>query len=392
MVRDSLGVRIVENYAPALSQGSWHFDSIPQLEIGAIESSDPEYLFSGLRQAVRLSDGRIAVVDRGRMHISVFAADGRFLNTVGRDGGGPGEFMSTPTIALAGLDTIVAWDQRTLRVSWFTASGLFLRSLSMAEAVLRQGIPRIGGGATWRLLPDGSLLSTVGRTGTDLIPTAARPVLVSGARDAPVMFGEYAYAPFVDVERADGMRISIRRPFVGGVYIAVATNAHEPGVLIAGHSGWQYSTYDLDGGLRQIVRARVRRVPVNNAMIEEHIAASSASTGLPLNVIRRSINDLRVPDSLPAIAGIATGPAGEVIVARWQPGRGTSVYDVFSAQGRWLTTLIVPQSIGQILEWGEDYVLAAHNADLDVPYLRLFRLNRQGTDAVQELRRTNYPP
>ena len=41
-----------------------------------------------------LSDGRIAIVNQGSDEIRIYDANGRFVNTFGRKGGGPGEFRN----------------------------------------------------------------------------------------------------------------------------------------------------------------------------------------------------------------------------------------------------------------------------------------------------------
>ena len=56
--RDSLGIPIVENGAPAAIRAPWSLDTVSVIDIGS-QSADPSQEFSGFVIPVLLSDGRI---------------------------------------------------------------------------------------------------------------------------------------------------------------------------------------------------------------------------------------------------------------------------------------------------------------------------------------------
>ena len=90
-VRDSAGVRIVENTAPRWQKGEgWHLSSKPVLDLGGQEG--PEYALFGVVSAFRLEDGRVAIANTGANDIRIFDEHGRHLLTVGGTGSGRGEF------------------------------------------------------------------------------------------------------------------------------------------------------------------------------------------------------------------------------------------------------------------------------------------------------------
>src|SRR5687768_14568603 len=62
VVRDSAGVRIVENIAPRLPAGWWIVAREPAVEIGAAEDDSTQNLFE-VQGALRLSDGRILIAN-----------------------------------------------------------------------------------------------------------------------------------------------------------------------------------------------------------------------------------------------------------------------------------------------------------------------------------------
>lgn len=106
---------------------SWTLGEEPLLEIGVREGEEPYQLFRA-QGAVRLDDGRIVVVNGGSQELRFFDARGQFLQAVGGDGEGPGEFRYPAWIRKAGLDSLLVWDQGLQRVSFFDDSGDFLGS------------------------------------------------------------------------------------------------------------------------------------------------------------------------------------------------------------------------------------------------------------------------
>ncbi|MYE94691.1 MAG: hypothetical protein F4238_15175, partial [Gemmatimonadetes bacterium] len=89
-VRDSAGIRIVENARPADdSRLPWRIGPEPTVSIGEV-TGEEAYLLHGADAAVMLPDGRIVVANTGTGEIRVFDAAGVHQATWGRAGGGPG--------------------------------------------------------------------------------------------------------------------------------------------------------------------------------------------------------------------------------------------------------------------------------------------------------------
>jgi hypothetical protein len=123
LVRDSAGIRIVENPEPRWrADEGWTIDPVPALQIGAVEG-EPAYQFTDPTHASRFATGEIAVVERRTKEVRIYGRDGRHLVTVGRAGEGPGEFQRSPILAVAEPDTIVTWDSTARRVSRFLVDG-----------------------------------------------------------------------------------------------------------------------------------------------------------------------------------------------------------------------------------------------------------------------------
>ena len=53
-------------------------------------------------------------------------------------------------------------------------------------------------------------------------------------------------------------------------------------------------------------------------------------------------------------------------------------FDVLTRDGRWLGAVGIPEGVGQILEVGNDYMLASWEDELEVPYIRMYRIVKAG--------------
>jgi len=119
VVRDSAGVRIIENPGQVWSESEqWRLSPEPVLQIGAVDG-DPPHLFSRITTIAPLADGRIVVADAGSRTLGWFAAEGTFLFQRGGPGQGPGEFGSPASLTFGAGDTLVAWDAAIRRATTF---------------------------------------------------------------------------------------------------------------------------------------------------------------------------------------------------------------------------------------------------------------------------------
>ena len=91
----------------------------------------PEYQFSRIGYAARLSDGRFVVYDGGSSELRWFDPDGGFLYRAGRRGEGPGEFLGVVSATVTPADSVVLYDFRNQRLSWYGPQGAFGGSLRL---------------------------------------------------------------------------------------------------------------------------------------------------------------------------------------------------------------------------------------------------------------------
>ncbi len=133
--RDSAGVTVVENARPVPgSRLGWRIGETPAVSIGTEEGDPGEMLFD-VRDATKLADGRIVVANAGTSELRVFAADGAYLETWGRQGEGPGEFNAYTPEAVGQWpgDSIVADNMFRRRVEVFDSRGNHGRTATLAD-------------------------------------------------------------------------------------------------------------------------------------------------------------------------------------------------------------------------------------------------------------------
>jgi hypothetical protein len=92
-----------------------------------LEEGDPAYLLDRVSGAVRLSDGRIVISNSGSVELRVYDAEGRYLQAIGRQGGGPGEFRRPDHIRRGAGETIEVWDAMLRPISVFDSQGRYVR-------------------------------------------------------------------------------------------------------------------------------------------------------------------------------------------------------------------------------------------------------------------------
>ncbi|MCG8468594.1 MAG: hypothetical protein MJB57_10370 [Gemmatimonadetes bacterium] len=281
VVRDSSGIEIVDN--PVEPPARWRLGAEPVFDIGRADG-DPDYLFSDIGGAVITAAGEVAVGDRGANRIRYYGGDGRYLRSVGGEGDGPGEFRWLATLWRRG-DTLVAFDARLSRLSWFDAGGTYVRS-SPPDG------PHFG------FLSDGTLLSpgivprdmpapgTVSRGEADLVFRRG------GSRDTVARFR--IAETFVDEETE-----SFSQRLFGRMSWVVFGPRH---VFVGDNAAYQIRVYDASGVWIRAIRRSIAPRPVSEADRERWIAGETDRfAGDPrLELLVRPLRTQPTPELMPA--------------------------------------------------------------------------------------------
>ncbi|HSA56929.1 MAG TPA: 6-bladed beta-propeller [Gemmatimonadaceae bacterium] len=131
---------------------------VPELRVGGDAVSGPEYEFTTIREIAVAPNGAMYVIQAQEQEIRVYDAQGKYVRTIGRQGGGPGEFTGLGSIGFI-ADTLYAIDFRQRRLTLFRADGALISTI-----VAEPAPPAAGRDAVYfqpspqALLPEGSVL------------------------------------------------------------------------------------------------------------------------------------------------------------------------------------------------------------------------------------------
>ncbi|HEX7051634.1 MAG TPA: hypothetical protein VF188_15625 [Longimicrobiales bacterium] len=374
-VRDSAGIRIVENGAPQWRDGrAWRLASAPALDIGRVDGPEETQLHRVVG-AVRLGDGTIVVANAGTGEVRWFDGAGGYLAGAGREGGGPGEFRRLSWIGRVAGDSVYAWDSSLRRLSVFHA-GRFIRDV-------RGHLPEERAYPTARgVLRDGSLLVTPGavyvpeeRLGVQRPPMPLW--ILSRAGEPLVTLGPFPGAS-VNLRAAATPGAWIRTPVPFGAATLVAAAGDR--IAVGDNAAYEVRFYASTGELI----ARIRRTDATPRTVRpEDLAAELERrlSGVPpveeiREGIRASFRETPAPETLPYYQALVADGEGNLWVRRYAaPAEPAAVWDVFGPDGRWLGPVSTPDGF-EVTDIGADYVLGIWKDELDVEHVRMYHLTK----------------
>ena len=371
-VRDSAGVRIVENTSPSWAEGeSWSVAAEPALSIGALDGP-PETSFDAVRSVLRLADGVIVVADFGSSEVRFFDGSGAFVRAFGASGEGPGEFRSMRSMGV-GSDSIWIYDLQLNRLTMIDPSSLGFR-VSPVEA------QRLSLGAAGTLA-DGSMIF------------ASDMTFASGPENPPPAGMQRGNAAYVHVAAsgetidtvvvAAGADLFIRlgtdfveviRPLFGRT---VSHALRGDRLLFGDQERYEIRVYELDGTLLEIQRRSGLDLAVTDAdrsAALEEMLGDVAEDRRP--AIRTRYADMETPPTRPAFTTFLTDPLEYLWVQDFVQGLTAATWSVFAPDGVWLGEVTFPDRF-QPMQILEDEVLGVWRDELDVEYVRSYALTRR---------------
>jgi hypothetical protein len=370
-VRDSAGIEIVENHAPSWAEGEgWTINPVPLAEIGGAAGPDDDlFRVTGIR---RLGDGGIVVASSSPASLQRFRPDGSLAAVLGRQGAGPGEFISIDLLPARG-DTIIVWDRRNIRLTWLHPDGGVIGTRRIDQAQFSRRSP-------FALLADGRILAA----GFDYPET-----LEVGPREIPLA---------LDLIYPDGTREPIDVEWIDDEELYVALDSRilqQPLFFPPGRTDLRFAAAKLfaaptlravievrepSGPLRRLIRwdAPVRLVS-EQAVDERAPSMGPAVRGRnfdPANATDIDLDEIElIHDTLPAHGGIEVDVDGNVWVheldLREPDAASLTRFQVFDTGGRWLGLVELPVGLAEI-DIGGDYIAGVWHDEDQVEYVRVY--------------------
>lgn len=376
-VRDSSGVRIVENTESGAwpRDGGWTAEEV--LTIGEA-AGDADYQFGQVGGIGVTSDGRIAVLDQQAQRIQIYGADGKFINSVGGPGSGPGEFSPQTTGLFVGRgDTLIVADMGNARVNVVPAEG---ESTSFPMR-LEQGIPM-----RFDLTGDGDLVAQLrsmnaaaGGDAIDVITLQSYDGTIKDTLITPKR-GE----SFEIRDGAPSFKLFAAEPMwtmVGNDRIAYASN-----------DTYRINIYEPDGSLALVVTRPHEKRPVSEGDREavlQLVRSSMETNGMPAQNIDMMMSAISFADTWPAFTQLRGGPDGTLWVQRlrylddltdeekknWNPqlDSGSADWDVYESDGRYGGVVTMPTGFTPFVFDG-NRMYGVFRDDFDVQYIKAFEL------------------
>jgi len=376
-VRDSAGVRIVENGTPAwVGDQGWAPSVEPVLDFG------PDDALHQIGSVLRLESGRIVVAHGSAREIVIYSASGTLEKRFGAFGAGPGEFRELSRVFASGAgDTLVAFDAVLRRASVFDTTGKVVRSF--APNPIPDGNPSFVAGA----FGDGSLLLASGAAFTPETRGLVRPILrLWRAHSAGVGVGLIAELPGEERFFQDSPfgPVDMRRPFFG---FSAAYYPWRDLLYWGATDTFEIRISSRDGVLQSVIRKRhaYQRVEQRDTdvLIEQQLATIE-DAGVRVQV-RGVLGNLPVGLRAPAFGwpqgARRYGPELQVdqegniwIVEYFMPGATSrNARTVIDSTGRWLGSVELPPRFAPT-QIGRDFLLGTWTDSSDTEHIRLYGL------------------
>jgi hypothetical protein len=379
--RDSSGIAIVENAGP---YPLWHLGSIPEVRVGTIEG-DSAYQFHRVQFAGRLTDGRVVVADAGSSQVRWYSPSGVHRSTAGRRGEGPQEFLSFGNALLTSNDTLIVYDPRSRRATWFSPREAYVGDLSLRDGPA--GAVTILGATPDRRLAVAVSTPSFNIQRPDLSYTRDTLTVVlhsSTTLDTVVLRAGTESSLWVQFEGGQPTRMQqMGMPFAHQV---LAGSSADQIVLAVGDSH-ELEIRDWNGTLRRIARRLDAPTPV---LTDEHleryvrhdVQAASARGASNLGTVEENAKTRLavIPDghTVPSFDTLITGADGRIWLRDFAPPWSESAeynWTVYDSTGRVERRVSTPSNLN-ITHVRDGHVTGVIRDSLDVEYVVVYRLER----------------
>jgi hypothetical protein len=360
------GAVLVRNGAVGAWRSGEAWRAVEEVRIGSAEAADPVVLFADVWDVTVDALGRIYVLDRQPKEVRVFAPSGQHVRTLGREGGGPGEFRNPIGLAWGPEGNLWVTDTGNARYEVFDTAGNYLDS--RPRRIGGWGYPWGGGFDTSGRLYEPSYFS-------DPAIGASRRVYVRHS-----VAGDVLATDTFELPQYESMiqRIEVE----GGLTIVGIPFAPQLTWRFDGGDGLWFSVNEayrlyyraLAGDTVRIVERAYIPVPVTDAD-RSGVRDRFAEFGEPVT------NEIiaRIPEVKPAFESFVVDDRGYLWVVQTTAteqdiSRGSVTFDVFDPEGYYLGPVYAeigtrppPRIIG-------DRLVGVVRDELGVPYVVLHRI------------------
>lgn len=335
-----------------------------ELRIGSADVEGPE-LFGQVASLAVDDLGRIYVAEGQAHEIRVFNPDGSHLRTLGRKGGGPGEFEQISGMDWGPDGNLWIMDTGNSRLSVFDTTGAYVTSHRREGGFIM--VPWRGG-----FDRQGRLYDVTGvRDGTEF-----RQVLVRYDENVQptdtFRIPEYENETFDLVDDRGLRRMSTWVPFTPN---QGWTLDPEGDLWIGVNDRYRINHVTFGGDTTRVVERPFTPAPITDQEREE---AMERLDGFVQQ--GGDVDASRIPDTKPAYGAFTTDDAGNLWVIATGESDAPQVWDVFDPEGRYLGAVTTDLRFGLYPRpvFRDGFLYAVTTDELEVPYVVRARIGRRG--------------
>lgn len=372
-MRDSAGVKLVENAAPAR-----RFELSPGAAVeDAGGEANPAFRLTGL---AAFGDSLTVVANSGGHSIDAYDGSGRLLWRTGREGKGPGEFEGELRVFRYRGDSLLAYDWNLRRLTVLDLAGEPVRTATLSDA---EPNPTVLGA-----LADGSVVVGSRHLSLNLGLNVDSTVIALHSPDGGRL-REITSLHIEPVYMTYGNRLPVAdtQPLAAIASIAVATD----GLAVTGGARAAVARLAADGHVTRIIRWPQPAPAVTPELRQRWVEWDSMtlSDRNPFGDFART-PDVRsrwrgvaiFPDSVPVTRSIAWDGEGNLWVMAWTPPwEVRTAWNVFDPEGRWLASIDLPVTV-QSFAPGTDFLATIEKDSLDVEHVRGYPVPLHGAAAT----------
>lgn len=339
--------------------------------------------------------GQMYILQPKEQLIRLFDPSGTLLRTVGRRGGGPGEF-SNPTRSGWKGDTLWVWDPFPGRFSYFTVDGSFLGSVRPTALPIEE---RAGPVRPHAMLADGSLLAAF----SPRAPLVADGVvsdlpLLKLDRDG-VLIDTLAFLSYRNSVLAirDPERPSAGlfrpQPFSDATLHAVASDGKKivlvdrEAAAVRDEARYQVTALSPSGDTLFSRAYRYTPVQLSEELVQRWVkeVGEEALRARGPNVSNRREAQQRVrtalyrPEYHPPVTSVLAGRDGTVWVRREETLQDFVRWEVLSESGDLLAIVAIPRDT-RVFRVDSEHIWGVERDSLDVSYVVVYRVSQEGVD------------
>jgi hypothetical protein len=348
------------------------------------------HVLSGVRGALILPGGEIAVADGATQEIRIFSGAGDHLTTFGGKGGGPGEFRGLSAIRHGPGGGICAWDSTLSRLTCFSATGAVVTSVEPDLSTVQRTFPAFLG-----VFADGSFILR------DWMETRALRSAPEGERRDSVFYLHFDAQGRLLGRLTAGTGTETYFFNRDGVWSnaevlfgrKTVNDLDADRLLVATNDSLDLRLYDSSGALRGSVRRAVAPRPVDDGMVAraravlvQELEASEDKRPFRMDApstarLARAERDFirRRPYRLtrPAFDEVHLDHAGRSWLGESiLPDDSSRTWTILAPDLSPLATLELPAD-AELLDAGEDRVLLLTRDEWEVETVRLVHLERR---------------